>query len=193
MRSGIALLLLAVCVAAQQTPAADAKSSAAAASAAKKLDYIVKNGARSKPDRKPTVLTEEEVNAYFAAGMVALPQGVHAVQFTGTDGVVVATTDVNFDEVKEGRSSSNPLLYLFTGTHKVKVTGNAAGTAGKCTVHIQDTEIDGIAVPRLALELFVDHFLKPKYPNVGLDTTFALPDRIDTAVVGKHVVTITQK
>ena len=45
----------------------------------------------------------------------------------------------------------------------------------------------------LLLELFVEKYLKPKYPNFGIDSQFALPDRVDTASVGLHKVTVTQK
>lgn len=184
---------LAVAAALAQTPKTRLPSNAAAASAANKFDYLAKNSAQAKPDTKPTSITEEEINAYLAAQMVALPQGVHNARFSGEKGVVTANTSVNFDEVKEGRNSSNPLLGIFTGTHNVKVTANASGAGGRGTVHVQDVEIDGMAVPRLALEFFVDRFLKSKYPGIGLDSTFALPARIDSATVGKHVLTVRQK
>jgi hypothetical protein len=41
--------------------------------------------------------------------------------------------------------------------------------------------------------MFVEKYLQPKYPGVGLDSKFALPARIDTATVGLHKLTITQK
>jgi hypothetical protein len=41
--------------------------------------------------------------------------------------------------------------------------------------------------------MFVNHYIKPKHPNLGIDNRFQLPDRIDTAVVGNHELTVTQK
>jgi hypothetical protein len=41
--------------------------------------------------------------------------------------------------------------------------------------------------------LFVQKFIQPKYPNIGIDSHFALPDRVDTAVVGLQKLTLTQK
>jgi len=58
---------------------------------------------------------------------------------------------------------------------------------------VQTLTIDGVQVPRMAMELFVDHYLKPKYPNVGLDTRFRMPSRVDTAIVGRDEVTLTQR
>jgi hypothetical protein len=45
----------------------------------------------------------------------------------------------------------------------------------------------------MALEYFVSKYVTPKYPNVGMDSTFKLPYRIDTAVVGQGTLTVTQK
>ncbi len=39
----------------------------------------------------------------------------------------------------------------------------------------------------MILQLFVDRYLKVKYPNVGLTSTFKLPLRIDTASVETRV------
>ena len=100
---------------------------------------------------------------------------------------------LDFDEIKEGRSSMNPLLAMFGGTHNVKVVSDAEGRRGRGTVHVITVEIDGVEVPRMALQFFVDRYLKPKYPNVGLDSTFDLPDRVESAVVGNHVLTVAQK
>jgi len=33
----------------------------------------------------------------------------------------------------------------------------------------------------------------PVYPNIGIDSRFALPVRVDAAIVGLHKVTLTQK
>jgi len=43
------------------------------------------------------------------------------------------------------------------------------------------------------LELFVEKYLQPKFPQIGIDSRFPLPDRIDTATVGQHQITLTQK
>jgi hypothetical protein len=53
--------------------------------------------------------------------------------------------------------------------------------------------LDGAEIPRFLLELFVEKYLKPKYPEVGMDTRLALPDKIDTATIGNHVLTVVQK
>jgi hypothetical protein len=158
-----------------------------------KLQHIEKNAGLAHPDRTPTEITEQEVNAYFAAGKVKLPAGVESVTFQAQPGVITASCRVDFDQVKAGTHSSNPLLSLFSGIHDVVVVANASGTAGQGLVDVQSVSLDGVEVPQFLLEIFVEKYLTPKYPNVGLQSRFALPAKIDTAVVGEHKIVVIQK
>ena len=51
-----------------------------------KLDHIQANGEQAHPDQAPTVMTEEEVNDYIAAGRIVLPQGVKKTTGSSDDG-----------------------------------------------------------------------------------------------------------
>ena len=164
-----------------------------AASLQRKLDHIQQNGRLAHPDPTPTVMTEDEINDYFAAGRVKLPDGVKKVTFQGQSGVLTGVATIDFDEIRAGQHSSNPLLSLFNGTHNVLVEADAAAAGGKAKVHTRTVSIDGIVVPRMALEYFINRYLKPKYPNVGIDSEFQLEDKIDTATIGYHKLTVTQK
>jgi len=158
-----------------------------------KLDHIRANGQKSQPDQTPTLMTEEEINDHFAAGRVKLPQGVKKVTFEGHSGMVTGHATIDFDEIRAGQRSPNPLLSLFNGTHNVAVEADAAGANGTAKVHVRSVSIDGITVPRMALEYFISKYITPKYPNIGIDSTFTLTSRIDIAIIGYHKVTLTQK
>lgn len=158
-----------------------------------KLDHIQQNGARTRPDQNPTVFTEDEVNDYLASGRVEIPKGVKKVRLQGQSGRVDAFLTVDFDQLRENQRSSNPLLGLFSGTHDVTIESEAAGAGGQGKVQVKIVTIDGMEVPRMALEYFVEKYITPKYPNVGMDSQFQLPDKIDTATVGYHKLTVTQK
>ncbi len=162
-------------------------------SAQQKFDHIHQNGQKPRPDPHPTELTEQEVNAYLASGKVRLPAGVESVRLVGTPGVITGRCRVDFDRVRAGRSNSNPLLRLFSGVHEVVVEAQAAGSNHQGRVLVNSVAIDEIEVPRFVLELFVDKYVTPRYPGVGLDSTFALPDKIETATVGQHKLTIVQR
>lgn len=158
-----------------------------------KLDHIQENGEQEHPDQAPTVMTEEEVNDYIAAGRITLPQGVKKLKMEGRTGVVTAFLNVDFDQIREGQTSSNPMLSLFSGQHDVRVEADASGSGREGRVHVREVTIDGFSVPRMALEYFVSKYITPKYPNVGIDSQFQLPNKIDLATVGYHKVTVTQK
>jgi hypothetical protein len=176
-----------------QTKYTLSSTAAAAASAERKLQYLRRNGALAHPDPVPTEFTEEEINAYFASGNIALPVGVQSATFQEQPGVVVGTSRVDFDQIKAGSNSYNPLLSVFSGLHDVVVSAHVKGANGQGLVHVDSVSIDGVDVPRFVLELFVEKYLKPKYPTIGIDSELALPARVETATVGLHKVTLTQK
>ncbi len=169
------------------------QNSAAASSMEKKLQYVVSNGKSAHPNPSPTEFTELEINAYFAVGKVKLPAGVQSVNFQAQPGVVAGTAQVDFDQIKAGRNSGNPLLAIFSGIHTVVVVAHAHGEGGQGFVHVDSVILDDTEIPPFILQIFVQKFIQPKYPNIGMDSRFALPDRVDTAVVGLQKLTIVQK
>lgn len=182
-----------------QQPAPPAASStqavyeAQANSCQHKFDRIRQNATKAHPDQTPTVISENEINAWLTSGDAELPQGVKKLQFRGQPGIIDGTAYVDFDEVTAGRRSSNPLLMLFRGTHEVHAMAHASGSGGTGQVHIDSVSIDGVSIPRMALEYFVEEYIAPKHPDIGLDSRFKLPYRIDTATVGARQLTVTQK
>ena len=159
----------------------------------RKLQHLQSNAAQASPDPSPTAFTEQEINAYLASGQVELPTGVRSVVLQEQPGIIVGTSRVDFDQLKAGRNSYNPLLSVFSGVHEVVVTAHASGVRSEGVVHVDSVSLDGVEVPSFVLEMFVEKYLKPKYPNIGIDSRFALPARVDSATVGLHKVTIIQK
>jgi len=186
-----ALSLTVVLALPQQTVSTAA--SPAVRSMERKLEHIEINGKRLTPDSTPTVLTEDEVNAYVNSGAVNLPRGVRRVRLAGMPGVVTADMQVDFDQITQASRSVNPLLALFSGVHEVQVATHAHGQRGVGYVHVDRVSLDNVEVPPIALEFFIDRYIKPKHPEIGIDTRFQMPDRIDSAVAGQHQVTLVQK
>ncbi|MBZ5598303.1 MAG: hypothetical protein LAN83_08275 [Acidobacteriia bacterium] len=192
MRASLTLLLV-VLASAFLTAQTTSVDSSAVTSMERKLERIKSNGALPHPDQTPTEFTEHEINAYLASGKVKLPVGVRSVHLEGQPEIVTGTARVDFDQLKAGRRSSNPLLSVFTGIHDVVVVAHAHGAGGQAFVNVDSVSLDNVDIPRFVLQMFVDKYLQPKYPNIGLDSRFALPNRIDTARVGAHKLTVTQK
>ena len=139
------------------------------------------------------MLTEDELNSYLSSGELKLPAGVQSLRVAGQPGVITARGRIDFDAIVAGARSPNPLLALFTGVHDIEAVAHASGTNGQAQIHIDTLALDGVAVPRLALDLFARRYLKPRYPNLGLDSTFQMPVHISSAVVGAHTLTLVQR
>ncbi len=165
----------------------------AASAIDQKIEHVQQNGARPQPDQTPTTFSQQEANDYVASGAVKLPNGVQSVRFAGEPGVITSNARVDFDELKSGRGSANPLLSVFSGVHDVVVVAHAHGSGHSGYVDVDSVALDGVDIPRFVLQLFVEKYLQPKYPNVGLSSRFAMPYKIDTAVVGHNQLTVTQK
>ena len=193
VRSSSTLFLLSITVVLVVPQQISTASSPAVGSMQRKIEHIESNAQADPPDSRPTVMTEDEVNAYLNSGAVQLPRGVQHVRLEGLPGVVTANTRVDFDQITQGSRSINPLLMLFSGVHDVQVAAHAHGERGQGYVHVDRVAIDNVEVPQVALQFFVDHYIKPKHPEIGIDTRFQMPDRIDTAVVGQQQLTIVQK
>jgi hypothetical protein len=82
------------------------------ASVERKLEHLESNGALATPDPAPTDFSEQEINAYLASGRIELPAGVQSVVLQEQPQVVVGTSRVDFDKLKSGKNSYNPLLTL---------------------------------------------------------------------------------
>ncbi len=174
-------LILSVLVAVTASPSPGTEAARTLAqNAEQKFRYLHANGQREHPDPRPTQFSEREVNAYLASGMVRLPAGVQSVRLVGTPGVIRAHCHIDFDAVRASRNNSNPLLRLFSGIHDVFVEAQASGSNYRGRVHVNSVSIDDVEVPRC-------------YPGVGLDSTFALPDRIAVAKVFTHTLVVAQR
>jgi len=167
-------------------------------SAEQKFAWLGENGRSANPSTRPTVLTADEWNAYLneagTPGGVKLPEGISNIHISSEPGVAHGEAEIDFDCLTANRTRSNPFLALFTGKHQVKVSAHVSAANGVGSVQVDSVQFDGEEVPQLALEFFANLYLRPKYGNaIGLDSTFPLHHRIDTAVVGANQVTITQR
>jgi hypothetical protein len=187
----VLLLLSAAMFAGQQSPSDHHSSEFRSMQA--KLAYLKQNAAKTHPDPKPVDLSEAEVNAYFNEGGVKLPKGVSNVHLTSQPGTIDGHAQVDFETIMEGKGSANPLLSMFSGQHDVHIVAQAAGSSGTGSIKVQSVYLDGIELPQMALQFFAQRYITPKYPNVGVNSTFKLPLRIDNAVVEAGRVRLTQQ
>jgi hypothetical protein len=195
IRRLIVAALLVLCVGAGHSPAQSARSrpNGPADSLQRKVDYLAANGAREHPDRRPTVLTDEEVDAYMNSGGLKVPAGISDIHLVTTPSEATATAEIDFDRLTRDVRKGNLLWELFSGVHDVKVRAGVWGKDGMGNVHVQHVWLDDHEVPRFALEFFLQRYLKPRVPQASLDARFRLPARIQTATVGSGKTTLVQK
>ena len=167
--------------------------SAAYQSMQRKIAHLEQNAARQQPDTAPTEITDDEANAYLNEGGVKLPKGVSQVHLSAQPGTIDGVAKVDFDAITKSKRSANPLLGIFSGVHDVRVVAQAGGTGGTGTVKAQSVFLDGIEVPQMALEFFAERYITPKYPGVGVNSSFRLPLRIDTVAIEDGKARLAQK
>jgi hypothetical protein len=185
----IATLL--VRVDASDSAAADQKS--LADSLDRKVAYLRENGAKPRPDPRPTVLTDAEVDAYMNSGRLKIPEGISDIHLATTVGEATATAKVDFDRLTRDVRKNSMLWQLFTGVHDVKVRCGVWGKDGMGNIHVQNVWLDGHEIPRAALEFFLEHYIKPKVPQASLDSRFRMPVRIWMATVTNGKTTLVQR
>jgi hypothetical protein len=186
-------VFLASSLTATQAQVAPAPNPDTSSSMEEKLRYIARNGRAAHPNPSPTEFTDQEINSYFASGKITLPAGVESVSFRQQPQVVTASAQVDFDQIKAGRNAGNPLLSMFSGVHTVVVVAHAHGEGGQGFVHVDSVVLDGTEIPPILLQLFVQKFVQPKYPNLGIDSHFSLPDQVSSASVGRQKLTLIQQ
>ncbi len=193
MRSRDRFLLSLLAIALLALVAQAAAHSAAYQSMDRKVEIIESNAQRPQAQPQSTDLTEQELNAYFNEGGVTLPNGISNVKLQLLPAVVEADAQVDFDALSSDRNVNPIFAAMFSGQHDVHVQAQASGIAGKGTIAIDSVKLDGVQIPRSALQYLVERYVKPRYPQAGLTTTFSLPLRIEMAVVHQGKVTLTQK
>jgi len=175
------------------SPASTRDGGASADSLQKKIDYLAANGAKQKPDPRPTVLTDDEVSAYMNSGRLKIPAGISNIRLVTATGEATGSAKIDFDKLLAGVRKTNPLWSLFSGVHDVKVLARVWGKDGMGNVQVLKVWFDGREIPRFLLEFFVEHYLKPRVPQAALDSRFKMPARIWTATVTRGKTTLVQR
>src|SRR2546425_12871011 len=113
MRALLALLLAAVLFTAfAESSLAQTKSSSnsnAVVSMERKLHHVESNAALALPNQNPTEITEQEINAYFAAGGVARAPRRWWGKLQGAPGFLSFSTRAEIGPLNGGGDCSNSL------------------------------------------------------------------------------------
>jgi len=116
--AGIAILAV-ICAGGWAAPT-QASGNASAESLQKKVDYLIENGEREKPDPRPTVLTDAEVDAYMNSGRLKVPDGISDIHLVTSVGEATGTAKIDFDKLLAKERKMNPLWSLFSGVQYLR-------------------------------------------------------------------------
>ena len=158
---------------------ATAANRTAAQAFAKKLAAIALPPAGSTVGQAE--FTEAEIDAFLQHEISRhYPKGVRRIHFRFQRNQLAARALVDFDEMQADSAAARKSLVwaLLQGEHWVEVSGRLTGENGLGRYDILGIRIDDQEIPRVLIDLLLDHYVLPKYPRAGPNTDFDLPFNI---------------
>ncbi len=143
------------------------------------------------PDAATSIrVTDVEMESFVFFSMKdEIPAQVRSIDVTIESGTISAATELHFD-TQEG--SGNPIVdILLQNPHSLFVKGALEGRAAEGTFELQQVRLDGFPVPVAVVEILVDRFVTPRFPQVDLDEGFLIPWGIDEIDLTPEGATIT--
>ena len=141
------------------------------------------NSSTRSLDEAATILvteTEMESFVFFSMGD-EIPARVDSIDVTVEAGTIAAATELTFDSEA---SSGNPIVdLLLQSPHSLFVKGALEGHDGEGTFRLQQVRVDGFPVPVVVVEILVDRYVNPRFPEVDLDEGFLIPWGIEEIVL----------
>lgn len=163
-----------------------------------KVTRIVDHGGRPRRGALQTIITEREVNAYFALdGSVDLPVGVtRATVVLHGDRRVAGSAVVDLDAVRGHHKPTglfDPMSYL-TGKLPVAAAGVLDARNGEARLQLESASIAGIPVPRAVLQEVIAYYTRSAdYPKgIDIDRPFVLPAGITAIDVRRGEAVVVQ-
>ncbi|MDE2962606.1 MAG: hypothetical protein OXU26_01730 [Acidobacteriota bacterium] len=158
---------------------ASAPNRTAAQVFAKKLGAIVLPPAGSTGGQAE--FTEAEIDAFLQQEISQhYPQGVKQIHFRFQRSRLSARALVDFNEMQADSAGARKSLVwaLLHGERWVEVSGKLTGENGLGRYDILGIRIDDQEIPRVVIDLLLDHYVLPRYPGAGPNTDFDLPFNI---------------
>jgi hypothetical protein len=166
---------------------------------AKKVAIIAARGTvPAKPPAQRTVVSENEVNSWFAyRGKDVIPQGVTDPKVTIIgNGRVMGVANLDLDAVAKQKSSGGTfdLWNLLGGKVPVSVTGVLETKGGRGRFDLQSATLGGVPLPKSLLQELLSYYSRSTdHPEgVRLDAPFQLPAKIQQIDVAPGQATVVQ-
>lgn len=166
-------------------PPSEASGPASAANRTAAQAFAKKLGAIALPPAGSTggqaEFTEAEIDAFLQHEISRhYPQGVKQIRIRFQRNQLSARALVDFNEMQADSATSRKSLVwaLLHGERWVEVSGKLTGKNGLGRYDILGIRIDDQEIPRVVIDLLLDHYVLPRYPGAGPNTDFDLPFNI---------------
>jgi hypothetical protein len=160
-------------------------------SARNKLD-IIEAGRVPKGGR--IMFSPGELNAMVAdAAMLHAPQGARNTRLVLGTGTATGYADIDFLKLRQaatGQPSGWLVKNLFAGERPVRVTARLQSRNGRARVDVERVEVSGIPLEGRALDLAIDAFVRPSFPNATVSQWFDMHYEIDHITVSPSGVAV---
>lgn len=128
-------------------------------------------------------ITSAEANAYAAnAVREEAPEGIRNPQLTFGAGTVTGAALIDFVKLQTSRGQPPGMLMamMLRGERPVSVTVRVKSAAGKCQVDVQQVSVSNVPISGRALDMLIEYYLLPRYPEVVIGKPFELRNRVES-------------
>ena len=119
--------------------------------------------------------------------------GATNVRLTLSSGRATAFADIDFLKARKATTGEDAgwlLRNLFSGRKPVSVTARFSSMDGRARVDVERVEVNGIPVEGPALDLLIQDFVKPNFPDARVSEWFRMDYRVDHFTVVTGGVTV---
>lgn len=122
-----------------------------------------------------------------------VPQGVNNLRLDLQDNRATAQADIDFLKVRQATNGGDPgwlIKNLFAGERPVMVTARFSSANGHARVDVERVEISGVPIQGAALDFVIANYVRPTFPDVKVNESFALDYGVDRFTVAPPGVTV---
>jgi len=154
--------------------------------------YLIQHG-KPAPGARISLSNNElsawirDESAYWAS------YGATNLRFDLAPGAATVYADIDFLRARKAATGEAPgwlLRNLFSGKKPVVVNARFASANGKGKVDVDRVEVNGVAVEGAALDMLIQDYVKPNFPEAKVAEWFPLEFRVNRFTVSPGGVTV---
>ncbi|MEZ5356369.1 MAG: hypothetical protein R2762_27355 [Bryobacteraceae bacterium] len=150
-----------------------------AASARRKVQAI--EAERLGPGARVT-FSNAEINAYAAEQVrTAVGDAIRNTKIDFSSGRATGSALVDFLRLQSDRGEPPGMMlrWLLRGEKPISVTVRFQSAHGEGQVDVEQVAVSGVPISGRALDLLIDYYLRPRYPEIAIGEPFELRHRVD--------------